>query len=176
MNLSMMPEPEPTPEPTPELEPSPSPDPEQDTPSNSTTTTDNSTTDNSKREDNSQYTSTVDSNNTSTVNNFYPQGPDTGDSDGQQEVQTIVVPAGSTGEPFQQTIQIGGDQPEGTTSEGSGDINITVNVAPSEETDPAVEAVDQQAGFSLYQVCVICLLFGILVFLMVAWISRKKDR
>lgn len=40
----------------------------------------------------------------------------------------------------------------------------------------AVEAVDQQAGFSLYQVCVICLLFGILVFLMVAWISRKKDR
>lgn len=174
------PEPEPTPEPTPEPEPEPSPDPdpepEQDTPSNSTTATDNSTTDNSNREDNSQYTSTVDSNNTSTVNNFYPQGPDIGASDGQQEVQTIVVPAGSTGEPFQQTIQIGGDQPEGTASEGSGDMNITVNVAPLEETDPAVEAVDQQAGFSLYQVCVICLLFGILVFLMVAWISRKKDR
>lgn len=170
------PEPEPEPTPEPEPEPSPDPEPEQDTPSNNTTTTDNSTTDNSKREDNSQYTSTVDSNNTSTVNNFYPQGPDTGDSDGQQEIQTIVVPAGSTGEPFQQTIQIGGDQPEGTASEGSGDMNITVNVAPLEETDPAVEAVDQQAGFSLYQVCVICLLFGILVFLMVAWISRKKDR
>ena len=131
------PEPEPTPEPTPELEPSPSPDPEQDTPSNSTTTTDNSTADNSKREDNSHYTSTVDSNNTSTVNNFYPQGPDTGASDGQQEGQTTVVPAGSTGDPFQQSIQIGGESPEGTNSEGSGDMKITRNVAPPEETNPA---------------------------------------
>lgn len=170
------PEPEPTPEPTPEPSADPEPELEQNNPSNSTTTTDNSTTDNSRREDNSQYTSTVDSNNTSTVNYFYPQGFDTGGSDAQQEVQTIIVPAEDTGKPFQQTIQIGGDQPEGTTSEGSGDMNITVNVALPEETNPAVEVVDQQAGFSLYQVCVICLLFGILVFLMVAWIGRKKDR
>ena len=169
------PEPEPTPEPTPEPEPSPAPEP--DTPSsNTTTTTDNSTTDNSIREtDNSQYTSTKDSNNTSTVNNFYPQGPDTGDSDGQKEVQTIVVPTGNTGEPLQQTIQIGGNQPEGTASEGSGDMNITVNVAPPEETEPQQEPANQQAGFSVYQVCVVCLLSGILIFLIADNRNRKKD-
>lgn len=93
----------------------------------------------------------------------------------QYFTKSIVVPTGNTGEPLQQTIQIGGNQPEGTASEGSGDMNITVNVAPPEENEPQQEPANQQAGFSMYQVCVVCLLSGILIFLIADNRNRKKD-
>lgn len=181
------PEPEPTPEPEPEPTPEPDPDPkpEPETPTNTTidnSTTDNSTTSNreSTTTDNSRYSSTTDSNNTSTVNNYYTQQAETPPSSEQREVQTIIIPANNAGAdtPLQQTIQI--ETPEGTTSDNAGDMTITVNVAPPKgaASNPVPADAQDQTGFSLYQVAVICLLFGILVFLIAnrrATTPDKKD-
>lgn len=124
---------------------------------NSTTTTNsNSSTDNSRR------TETNDSNNTSTVNNYYAQ--DQQPSSSGESVQTIVVPAGSSGsgEPIEQTIRV--EAPDGSTGADGMTLNVNVNVGEGGTPDQEAEASPQQQdGASWYQVAVLCLLSAILV-------------
>lgn len=128
-----------------------------------TNTTDSRTTDSS---DNSRYSNTSDSNNTSTVNNYYQNQPEQQPSNGEEAVQTIVVPvenAGS-GEPIEQTITIQ-SSPEGSnlgSAEGT-TLNINVNVGADQAGTQAATSPDASNSFSLYQVLVLCLLSGIFV-------------
>lgn len=136
---------------------------------NSTTTTNsNSSTDNSDRSthstatDNSRRTETNDSNNTSTVNNYYAQEQQP--SSGGESVQTIVVPAGSSGsgEPIEQTIRV--EAPDGSTGADGMTLNVNVNVGEDGTMDQEAEtSPQQQDGASWYQVAVLCLLSAILV-------------
>ena len=128
-----------------------------------TNTTDSRTTDSS---DNSRYSNTSDSNNTSTVNNYYQNQPEQQPSNGEEAVQTIVVPvenAGS-GEPIEQTITIQGS-PEGS---GSGSLeemtlNVNVNIGSEDTQQQPAATAEQQSGVSWYQAAVLCLLSAILV-------------
>lgn len=123
---------------------------------NSDRSTHNTTTDNSRREE------INDSNNTSTVNNYYAQEQQP--SSGGESVQTIVVPAGSSGsgEPIEQTIRV--EAPDGSTGEDGMTLNVNVNVGEDGTPDQEVEASPQQQdGASWYQVAVLCLLSAILV-------------
>ena len=133
-----------------------------------TTTNSNSSTDNSDRSihstttDNSRRTETNDSNNTSTVNNYYAQEQQP--SSGGESVQTIVVPAGSSGsgEPIEQTIRV--EAPDGSTGADGMTLNVNVNVGEDGTPDQEAEASPQQQdGASWYQVAVLCLLSAILV-------------
>ena len=133
-----------------------------------TTTNSNSSTDNSDRSthstttDNSRRTETNDSNNTSTVNNYYAQ--DQQSSSGGESVQTIVVPAGSSGsgEPIEQTIRV--EAPDGSTGADGMTLNVNVNVGEDGTPDQEEEvSPKQQDGASWYQVAVLCLLSAILV-------------
>lgn len=121
---------------------------------NSDRSTHNTTTDNSRREE------INDSNNTSTVNNYYAQEQQP--SSGGESVQTIVVPAGSSGsgEPIEQTIRV--EAPDGSTGEDGMTLNVNVNVGEDGTPDQEVEASPQQQdGASWYQVAVLCLLSAI---------------
>lgn len=135
---------------------------------NNSTTNSNSSTDNSDRSthstttDNSRREETNDSNNTSTVNNYYAQ--DQQPSSGGESVQTIVVPAGSSGsgEPIEQTIRV--EAPDGSTGADGMTLNVNVNVGEDGTPDQEAEASPQQQdGGSWYQVAVLCLLSAILV-------------
>ena len=175
------------PEQPPEEEPDPEPgtpdedDEEPTTPSTSsepsvnnnsatttTTTNSNSSTDNSDRSihstttDNSRREEINDSNNTSTINNYYAQ--DQQSSKGGESVQTIVVPAGSTGsgEPIEQTIRV--EAPDSSTGTDGMTLNVNVNVGEGGKPNQEVAASPKKPdGVSWYQVTVLCLLSAILV-------------